>query len=683
MNIIKSIIDYKDRFVVGAMLVLTVVVVVLLLPAKREFKYEFQQGKAWLHEDLFAPYSFPLYKTQEELTQEKDNLLETYHKYYNKNTKLNSEQINILKSLTAIINRRLTDSLLMMDTASVISIFDKIYEQGVVSDHILKNMDDELFLVENKIADKIDKEELLTIDAVHETLSLNLYSLYQDSVVLAVVDSLSLSNLIIPNISLNEEMSEKYKESLLNDISLTLGMIEEDVRIIEHGELVTPYKYKILSSLKKEYENQRVDNREAPLLAVGQLIVSLMSVFLLFLLLNYSDKSILQSIKKTLFVILNILSFVAMASLASRFELISIYVVPFAMLPILFKTFFKASTATYSFIVALLISANLAPNSFEFLLIQFTSGAVAIFSLGDNYRRKAIFVTSIIVFVTYASMYWGMSLIKEADVYSVNYKKLVWFASSSLLILAASPIIYIQEKLFGFVSDMTLVELSDTNNKLLRRISERTPGTFQHSLQVANLAEYVIHNIGGNALLVRVGALYHDLGKSENPQYFIENQPHGNNPHDSLEPKESAKVIINHTIDGPRLARKHNLPEQVISFMTSHHGGSKVYYFYKKQEELFPDEKPNIEDFAYPGKKPQTKEEAVLMMTDAIEAASRSLKVYTEESIFNLVSNIIDSQLRGGQLEEADLTFREIFKVKHLFTDKLKSIYHSRIEYPK
>jgi len=669
---------YSSRLFIGAIFGLLIALVVLLMPDEREFKFEFQQGKPWMHEALYAPFSFPIYKTDQEIADEKEALLADFLPYYSISNVLTKSQQEITRNINEFIAEK-TEG----DTVHSENILKKYLNAGIVSLPEKMKMGNELFVINGKFARKISKSSLYTVDSAKNAFTLDLFVASSDSLFLTKPDTFGIGSLFVSNVNYEEEKTELYRQNLLNNLSLTFGMIEEDVRIISNRELISPDKYKILQSLKREYENQKIDSTEVPSILVGQSLISVLLIFVLILLLNYSDISILESKTKSLFIVINVLSFIGVSSLLVRFEIFNIYAVPFVLLPILVKTFFKASTAAYTLIVVLLISAALAPNSFEFLLLQFIAGGVGLFSLGDNYRRKAIFVTSIIVFITYALVYIGIGLQKEASLLDISYRPLMWFGVSSLLILASSPIIYIQEKMFGFVSDMTLVELSDTNNKLLRKISEQAPGTFQHSLQVANIAEYVCSQIGGNALLVRAGALYHDLGKTQDPQFFIENQSAGANPHDRIEPRESARKIIDHTVYGEKLARKNNLPEQVISFITSHHGGSKVYYFYKKQQELYPKVEPNMSDYTYPGKRPQTKEEAVLMMTDAIEAASRSLKEYTDESLSNLVNSIIDSQMKANLYEEADITFKEIFKAKELFADKLKSIYHSRIAYPK
>lgn len=663
---------------IGAIFGLAIALIVLLMPDVREFKFEFQQGKPWMHEDLYAPFAFPLHKTEPELAKERNELLAHFLPYYSVANQPTKEQSSLLNAIDAFF----IDSL-QKDTLKSVPFYMKYLDAGIVTKEYKAKLEDEFYVIDGKYATRKSKHDLFLVDSAFNAFVDDIFKATADSLAFALKDSLPISELFATNLVFEEEKTEMYKESLLKNMSLTFGMVEEDVKIIANRELISPEKFRMLQSLKQEYENQKLDSSEVPSLLVGQSLISVLLIFVLILLLNYSDASILESKKKSLFVVMNVLLFISATSLLIRFKVFHIYAMPFVLLPIVVKTFFKTSTAAYTLIVVLLISAVLAPNSFEFLLLQFIAGGVGLFSLGENYQRKGIFVTSVIVFLTYGLVYMGISLQKEASVYEISYRPMIWFGVSSVLLLAASPIIYMQEKMFGFISEMTLVELSDTNNKLLRLISEKAPGTFQHSLQVANIAEYVVSQIGGNALLVRAGALYHDLGKTENPHYFIENQPTGSNPHDMLEPRESAKVIIDHTIAGERIARKNNLPEQVISFMTSHHGGSKVYYFYKKQQELFPKVEPNISDYTYPGKKPQTKEEAVLMMTDAIEAASRSLKVYTEQSISGLVDSIVDNQLKAGLYEEADLTFREIFKAKALFCDKLKSIYHSRIEYPK
>jgi hypothetical protein len=366
----------------------------------------------------------------------------------------------------------------------------------------------------------------------------------------------------------------------------------------------------------------------------------------------------------------------------SRFSIKYLYVVPFALIPIIIKTFYDARLALFIHIITVLLVGFFAPNGFEFVFLSFIAGIIAIFSLTNLYRRGKLFLSAGLVILTYSFVYFGLAITQEGNFSGIEYRNFLYFAFNGSLILLAFPLIYLFEKIFGFVSDLTLMELSDSNQKLLRNLAEKAPGTFQHSLQVANLAEEAIRKIGGNPLLVRTGALYHDIGKMNNPVYFIENQRTGFNPHDMHEFDESANIIISHVKDGVELAKKHSLPDQLIDFIRTHHGTTKVQYFYRSYIKKFPDKDVDVNMFTYPGPKPYSKEMAVLMMADSVEAASRSLSDINEEKIGILVESIISDQMNDGQFDYVDINFKDITEIKTLFKDKLMNIYHARIKYP-
>jgi hypothetical protein len=377
-----------------------------------------------------------------------------------------------------------------------------------------------------------------------------------------------------------------------------------------------------------------------------------------------------------------VLFFIAVSSLLVRFSDISLYIVPFALLPIIIRTFYDARLALFIHIVTILVVGFNAPNSFEFVFMNFSAGIVAIFSLTNLYRRGKLFLAAALVFLTYGVVYFGISIIKEADLINIHWEDYLWFGINGLLILTSFPLIYIFEKLFGFISDATLIELSDTNQPLLRLMAEKAPGTFQHSIQVANLAEEAIYHIGGNSLLARAGALYHDIGKIEKPSYYIENLEAGKNPHDALEFDESAKIIIDHVIKGVNLAQKNKLPAPIIDFIRTHHGTTTVQYFYKSYLTKYPEKEVDVSKFTYPGPSPFSKETAVLMMADAVEAASRSYKEPTEKIINQLVDEIIEYQVKQDQFHDANITFKDISMLKGIFKMKLRKIHHGRIKYP-
>jgi putative nucleotidyltransferase with HDIG domain len=374
---------------------------------------------------------------------------------------------------------------------------------------------------------------------------------------------------------------------------------------------------------------------------------------------------------------------VFIASITARFDEISFYIIPFTILPILLRTFYDERIAVFIHVITILVIGFIAPNSYEFVFLTITAGIVAIFSLTNLYRRSRFFLSAFLVVITYCIAYFGISVVQEGSFSQIEWKNFGYFGINGVLILISFQLIYVFEKTFGFLSDTTLMELSDTNQPLLRSLAEIAPGTFQHSLQVANLSEEAIYRIGGNPLLIRTGALYHDIGKMYNPVYFIENQTKGINPHDNLEFEESARIIIGHVSEGVELAKKNKLPKAIIDFIRTHHGTSTVQYFYRSYIKKYPEKDVDLTEFSYPGPKPISKEMAVFMMADSVEAASRSMQEYSQESISALVEKIITIQLNGGQFEEATITFRDIKKVKEVFNIRLRNIYHARISYPK
>jgi len=396
-------------------------------------------------------------------------------------------------------------------------------------------------------------------------------------------------------------------------------------------------------------------------------------------------KDVLENMLKTSFILILSFIFLFAGSLLINFNINNMYLIPFTILPIIIRTFYDARLALFIHLVVILLLGVVSPlnNPFEFVFMQIFTGIVAIFSLANIRKRVQIFYSVLLIIIAYAAIDFAFSIIKVGEFDKVEWTRMGSFGLNGLLVLASYPLIYIFEKVFGFLSDVSLMELSDTNGKLLRKLAEKAPGTFQHSMQVANMAEEVIFRIGGNPLLVRTGALYHDIGKMDMPMYFIENQSHGNNPHDNLEFDKSAEIIISHVTRGIEIAQKHNLPNQIIDFIRTHHGTSLVQYFYKNYVNTYPDAEIDIKKFTYPGPKPYSRETAVLMMADSIEAASRSLKTINEETINDLVEEIIDYQLNEKQFEEADITFRDISIAKSILKKKLKNIYHARIEYPK
>ncbi|NTW34309.1 MAG: HDIG domain-containing protein, partial [Bacteroidetes bacterium] len=467
-----------------------------------------------------------------------------------------------------------------------------------------------------------------------------------------------------------------------NEISLTYGMVQKGERIISKGELVTADKYQVIESLKKEYETQLGASSKYYKILIGQILLICISISVLLLFLLTYRNDVLADNKKVFFILMNIYFMVLITSTVLKIDAIYLYIVPLCIIPVIIRVFFDTRLALFVHLVTIIIIGFIVPNSFEFIFIQLITGIIAIMSVVNLRKRSQFFHTTLLIFATYSATYTGITLMQDGSLADININIYFLFACSSLLILFSYPLIFLYEKLFGFVTSVSLMELSDINSKLLRALSTKAPATFQHSLQVANIAEEAVYGINGNSLLVRVGALYHDIGKMDMPNYFIENQRNGINPHEDYSSDESAEIIISHVIKGIELAKKYNLPEQVIDFIRTHHGTRKTLYFYTQFIKNNPDELVDESKFTYHGPIPFSKETAVLMMADAVEAASRTLKKTDEKSINTLVEDIIDTQIAQQQFVNSDITFRDITIIKKIIKKKLLNMFHVRIDYP-
>ncbi|MGB5482120.1 MAG: HDIG domain-containing metalloprotein, partial [Eudoraea sp.] len=489
-----------------------------------------------------------------------------------------------------------------------------------------------------------------------------------------------LFDVLQPNVSFDEELTRRELEEALSEISLTRGNVDEGKLIIARGEVVEADNLKILESLKAEYESELWTENNYYFILFGYTILVALVLMMLFLFLKKYRPEVFRNNVKVTFIFFNILLMVFITTLVVKYNEAYVYVVPLCIMPLILKTFFDARLGLFVHVLTVLILGFVVPNSFEYIFLQIIAGIVTILTVSELYKRANLFISVGQITLIYIIGYFAFHIIHEGNLDNVNWYIFGFFFLNGMITLFAQPLIYIYEKMFGMVSDVSLLELSDTNSKLLKELSNKAPGTFHHSLQVANLAEASANEIGANAMLVRVGALYHDIGKMNNPTYFTENQVTSINPHDDLDPKESARIIINHVIEGIELARKYNLPDRVIDFIRTHHGTSFVYYFYKKQQEL--DQPFKESDFRYPGPIPFSKETAILMMADSVEAASKSLNNPTYQIIDQFVEKIITGQMNGNQFLNANITFKEIQMIKKVLKQKLTNIYHLRVEYP-
>ena len=679
------------------MVVLTIILICIFLPKQPRFRYEYQKGKPWNHENLVSPYNFAILKTPEELARDKQYILKTVQPIYNLNDVVSKEQID---QFNTDLNEKWQSSQLdSVEGADInkyravgTALLDYVYGRGVISlnnrfqvkgDDSLKNdptaMEYNFVLVHDNIAQQKNTVDCFTIETANQYIrsALDRNTEINFKPWLAEI----LKSYITINFVFNESQTNKVEQTALSNISTTRGMVQKDELIAEQGKIVNNDSYQKLESLRKVFEDESRISGEQNLVTFGHFILISLAMTLLMVFLYFFRIDIFNNNRLLFIIFLVILVMLGVLSWAIKMKIPSLYYIPYCSVPIIFRLLFDTRIALNIHILMVLVAGLFVPNSFDFVFLQFTAGMVAIYSIKTLVKREQFLVSSVIILATYIMAYVGLVLTRNGSFSSIYWQDILPFTVSVGLTLLAYPLIYAFEKLFGIVSDLTLMELTNSNSRLLRELSLKAPGTFQHSLQVANLAEAAIYKIGGNPLLVRAGALYHDIGKMINPLYFIENQKTNDNPHEELTPEQSAQIIISHVLKGIEMARKHQMPEVVIDFIRTHHGTTKVDYFYNLAVKDNPDKVIDESIFKYPGPVPFSKETAVLMMADSVEAASRALKEPTEESINNLVDKIIEHKLMQRQFANANITMRDITEASKIFKAMLKSIYHVRIDY--
>ena len=677
--------SYTLLFLQLALFALTAVALYLILPGEPKFKYEYQRGFPWQHENLVAPFDFAILKTANELNDEKAEQINSLVPYFlNDTTQKNKSIARLRTDLELDIDTTNANKKKIFDILS--TKLDELYDNGILLFSVdiyneLKGKD-EINKRTGNIVQKEDIDQLYSEKSAYNALQKTRHTLVSEGYNFPGLANLNLERYITANLSYDDETSQKEIDEITQSISATRGMVKQGQRIVLQGEIVDAEKYQMLESLKASYEKERGNDVNRYMVSIGKvlLISVLLSFIFVFLLLYRRD--ILQQLNKLSFMLMLMGGIILLSNFINTFPNLHIYMVPLAVFPIMIRTFFDSRTAIFTLIITTLLMGFYAPNNYEFILLQVSAGLIAVFSLNKMHRRVHLVLAALWVFLTYVVVFTALNLIHEGTFLSYDYSMLKWFAISSVLILLVYPLVYIFEKLFGFVSDVTLIEISDSNQPLLRKLAEQAPGTFQHSMQIANLAEEVILRIGGNPFLVRAGALYHDIGKIGRPNFFIENQAMGMNPHDRISHLKSAEVIIDHVKNGVKMAQKHKLPAVIIEFIATHHGTTKAKYFYLKHQEQNPDQEIDDKDFIYPGPLPRSKEAAVVMLVDGIEAASRSMKEKTHENLKALIDNMIDKKIEDKQLDDSDLTFRDIDTIKRTLLEKLINIYHIRIEYP-
>ena len=687
--------------------VIACVIVLYAIPKEGKFKYEYQKGSPWKHDNLIAPFNFAIYKSQAEIDAEREAVKKDSKPYF---TKDNQVQVSRTEKFEADFNAQLA-AFGVSDTVAhaknkELSVFGSlknviykslsdVYDNGIIeNEQFLTNIEgnpkqDLLVAIQNEgITSQKPKSEIITVKDAYLYVKSDIEKFLnrhqgpdaENSPLWKFTNALNPSQWIAPNLEYDQVTTEKVLNDNLESVSLTRGFVQQGQRIIYQGEVVGEEEFCILESLRRDYEQHNSSGYSYVFL--GQSILYVMLFALIFMFLRTFRREIFYQTKYSA-LILSIITFtIVMTSIVIRYNLISIWLLPFLLLAIIIKTFFDTRTGMFLHIVTCVAVSFLMPNSFEYFTMQFIPGYILLMSYEKLNRRSQAFLTSVICFAMYTIIYVSFELMYTGLPNEINWKNLIVLGLNCIMLLMAYPLIYMFEKVFGLLSDVTLLELADSNRPLLRRLAEEAPGTFQHCMQVANLAEAAIFKIGGNPHLARTGALYHDIGKLAAPMYFTENQVSGINPHDQLDYVKSAEIIINHVIKGVAIAKEYNLPMQVVDFIKTHHGTSKAGYFYAMYKKEHPDEDCD-KLFTYPGPRPINKEMAVVMMSDSIEAASRSLKKYDTESISTLVENIVNAQIANKQFDNTNLTFKDIDTVKSLLKEKLKNIYHARIEYPK
>jgi len=677
---------YKNNgaFYKVLLFLITAISIVYLFPKEGKFKYDFSQGKPWLYDNLYAPFDFAIQKTEEEVNVERQEIEDNIQKYFVLDGNVQKEVVNALNNQIDLLVP--SDSLSKNDInllrKSSLNIVKKIYEYGFIDELSESKIKDETILTLRKgnAVDNLPLSRVIKSNEILPQVIKGLSSIAKSTGKSYVING--LSDVLRPNISFDNEFTGKSLKEALRTISYTKGKISKGELIILKGDVVEGRRFSILKSYEKGSKSQIWTKSNYYWIVFGYTILVSIGLLMLLLFLQKYRSFIFTNNNKVTFIFFNVFFFIFIQTLVVKYNLGYIYVVPLSILPIILKAFFDARLALFTHVLTVLLLGFIVPDSFEFIYLHIIAGIMATLTASQLYKRRNLFISIGQITIIYMITYFAFSIIKEGSVIKVKPIYFVLFAANGLLSFLSVFFIYFYEKIFDLVSDITLLELSNTNSNLLRELNDKAPGTFQHSMQVANLAEAAANEIGANSMLVRTGALYHDIGKMANPMYFTENQSTGVNPHNDLSPKDSANIILNHVIRGIEIAKKNNLPDRIIDFIRTHHGTSLVYYFYRLEKENAIDGEVDAKKFQYQGPIPFSKETAILMMCDAAEAASKSLKKPTAQSIDELIDKIIEKQKSENQFINSDITFREIEKIKKVIKNKLMNIYHLRVEYP-
>lgn len=659
------------------LVLITVLLIVWALPRNESKQFRYDIGKPWMYGSFIAKFDFPIYKTDETIKEQEDSLLETYQPYYNYDPAVEKKQVskfladyqNGIPGLPHNYVRLIADRL------------HRLYQAGIMDtpeyNEAYRDSTSQVRLVSGNSAQSI------SLACVYSTLSAyeQLFIDEQIAMQRPILQRCNLNNYIEPNLIYDKGKSETERNDLLSSIPPASGMVMSGQKVIDRGDIVDEYTYRVLSSFEREIKRRSATQTQITNTIIGQVIFVTLMVFLFTMYLGLFRRDYFNKPRSIAMLYTLITLFPVVVSLMMRHNFLSVYMLPFAMVPIFVRVFMDSRTAFVCHVTMILICTTAVRYQYEFIIIQLVAGLIAIYSLRELTRRAQVFKTAILVGIGSTFVYLALQLMQDNDFSSMDHDMYYHFVVNAVLLLIAYPMMYIIEKMFGFVSSVTLFELSNTNRGLLRDLSEIAPGTFQHSITVGNLAAEIANKIGANALLVRTGALYHDIGKMKNPVFFTENQA-GVNPHDTLTYQESARIIVSHVTEGVKLAERENLPTIIRDFIVTHHGTGITKFFYIKYKNEHPEEEVDPAPFTYPGPNPFTREQAILMIADGVEAASRSLPEYTEESISTLVNRMIDQDVTDGYFKECPITFRDLAIAKLVLIERLKAIYHTRISYP-
>ena len=683
-NIIDSLKANLGRIYRILLFVASCVVIIYFFPKSGKFKYSFENGRPWQSDNLYAPFDFAIKKTDKELDAEKTKIKLATKVFFNKDTLVFNKSLNLLYSKIdnpsndSIINTLSKRELKLIKNTSV-TILSNLYSRGLLDQNYdYKSSQVVSLLINNKqvnsgyFSDFHKPEDLLTF-INNEIISLNVQE-FKPQIVSILFD------LAESNISLNQSLTKNSIEEALANVSPNRGIIEKETLIISKGELVEGDKLKILESLKNEYETSSVSKTNYYLIISSYSFLVILSLLMIILFIRKFRKKIYLNINQLSLVFFNITLLVLITTFVISVESSYVFVIPICILPLLLKAFFDSRIAFFVHSVTVMLLGFIVPNSYEFIFLNIIAGVITIISSDDLYKRANLFITVGQITIVYMISYFAFFVIHEGNIDNIEIFNFLLFMLCGLLTLFVYPLIYIYEKVFNLVSDVSLLELSDTNSPLLKELSNKAPGTFHHSMNVANLAESSANEIGANSMLARVGSLYHDIGKMNNPSYFTENQITGANPHDKVSSLESVNIILDHVSKGIEMAKKNNLPNRIIDFIRTHHGTNVIHYFYEKDLKL--NLNPNIEDYKYSGPRPFSKETALVMMCDSVEAATKSLENPDSEKINSFVETIIDKQISNNQFENCSITFKDIKMIKDVIKKKLANIYHIRVEYP-